>query len=443
MNFDSYRFENNKAGDSRPGITSSEILPTVIGKRASLQDEELDCRYHLENAPDAVVTIKGKDCLFFSGSAYLGHQVHPDLMAAVCESILLYGLSSARLKRHYLPTPILEVGRTAARFFGTERAFYSSGRQEAFRLLTESIIKSYDAVFIDEYCHNFIFDTFDDLKIEMKLDPILYPFKHRSVSDLQERLEQTLRPGDRPLVITEGIFPLFGTIAPIREYIDLLKQYDHGALLLEDSHALGILGKTGKGVLEYFNYDTNQVNRTPQDLLEPDLTDQLQESDRTMPIDVFWSASLSKAIGGMGGIIPGTRLFIDRIMEKGLSNGDEALYTPGAAASIKGLELAYQEGKLREKLWENALFLKQSLKKYGITVEENGVPVVSFRYGASAAMRTIQRRLADCGILITYIPRGQGVGSQGVLRMTLSVNHERAMIEQFLEVLGQILQGLN
>lgn len=533
MNSESFQSDGKIVGNPLGwGPVSSDLLPVLSGKRAALQDEELDRRYNLENAPDALVMIKGKEYLFFSGSTYLGHQVNPDIMAAVCESILLYGLSVARLKRHYLPTPILEVGRTAARFFGTEQAFYSSGRKEAFALLFRSVIGSFDLVFIDEFCHDFIFKEIADFCSEMiankkrraekikkvaqkkerrakrkktdtegiekateiksldgkifdgsiinpdkeinpeeeihekfdkgasseNLRPIcsdgkrlavrniekcllhgIYTFKNRNADDLSKKLDKSYHSGDRVLIITEGIFPLEGTIAPLDDYFEILKKLGHSALLLEDSHALGVLGDRGRGTLEHFGYDTASVNRTAQDLMEYDLTEFGHEEGRPIPTEVYWTAALSKAIGGMGGIIPGSDYFINRLMEKNGVWGGESLYTPGAVAAAKGMELTWREKNLRHRLWDNALFLKKGFLDLGIKVELNGVPMVSFRYGSSATMRLIQRRLADRGILISYIPRGDGGGSQGRLRMTLSANHDRVMLERFLEVFREIL----
>ncbi len=421
------------------------LLTGKSNRRVCLRDEEFDGRFQLDGIPDSTVNIGGLDYIFFSGSGYLGNQSNPKVLASACEAILLYGISCATTRRHYVPIPVVEVARQGARMFETESAYYAASSHESFILLLESLVGICERIFIDEACHEFFFEAINRLPPSI-LPPILV--RHHDTEHLRKMLEEHLLPGERPLFITEGVFPVFGTITPLPELFSLLAQYDNASILIDDSHGFGVLGKQGLGTLEHFGYQTKNINRTPLDRLEPDFEDNkwkgTSDSDETdelkePPLHVYWTSSLSKAIGGIGGLVPGSRRFVDRILEKTYRQINDVLTTPGAAATNKALDISFHGLKKRKILWSKTLRLKKALQKIGISVEDNQIPIIPIFLGTNGNMRRIQKELADRQILVTYLPHFQQKKAQGMLRITLSSNHTNVMIDTLVKALKEVL----
>ncbi|MDO5580280.1 MAG: aminotransferase class I/II-fold pyridoxal phosphate-dependent enzyme [Planctomycetia bacterium] len=413
----------------------------------NLNDTDFDSRFHYDGAPDATLTVNGKDYICFIGDGYLGLQCNPEILSATCEAILLYGVSSATSRRHFIPISVLGVEKRAAQIFETNKAFYSASNQESLELLLRANCGTFERVFIDEGCADFLADQLE--KFPLELSPSIQ-IRHRDPDDLRAQIKKHLQPMERPLFITHGVFPFFGTIAPISDYFDVLAEFDDASIMIDDSHGFGVLGEKGRGILEHLHYQVKKINQTKEDFLSPmsfswDSFSEMQGNEVSdipqidLPIRTYWSATLSKAIGGIGGLIPGSDLMVERLTEIARTRCNGILSTPGAAATIKGLELATRNHSLQDRLRSNTVFFKNELKKLGLPVEENMIPIVGLRLGSHTNMRRIQKTLADNQILISYIPRKKEIGSEGILRITITANHTKEMLRILIDQLAQVL----
>lgn len=443
------KIPSQKSDDYAASLLNSlkEVREQDSIHRISLTEADFDGRFHYDGAPDATITVDGKNYICFIGDGYLGLQCNPDLLSATCEAILLYGVSSATARRHFIPIPVLGVEKLGARIFGTSKSFYAASNQESLELLFRAICGSFERVFIDEGCADFLSDQLEKFPIE--LVPSIQ-IRHRDPNDLRTQLKKHLQPMERPLFITHGVFPFYGTIAPLSDYLEILSEFDDASLMIDDSHGFGVLGANGRGTLEHFHYKLQTINQTKEDFLSPSICDwnsfsgipdTIHPSDyqASLPIRTYWSASLSKAIGGIGGLIPGSELMFERLTEIARARCNGILSTPGAAATIKGLELATSRNLLQTQLQNSALFLKKGLKKLGLPVEENTIPIAALKLGSHTNMRRIQKSLAEKQILISYIPRKKGLGSEGILRITLNANHTEEMLQILLDQLANLL----
>ena len=139
-------------------------------------------------------------------------------------------------------------------------------------------------------------------------------------------------------------------------------------------------------------------------------------------------------------MIPGSELFIARLRDTSRPMRLAPLPpTPMAAATVKGLQLSFHQGLIRERLWNNVWYFKSELKKLGLTVEENMAPIVALATGSDRNMRRIQRELLEEQILVSFLQQMSARRAQGALRVALFATHQRVMLDLFLETLGRAL----
>jgi 7-keto-8-aminopelargonate synthetase-like enzyme len=375
------------------------------------------------------------------------------VLAATCEATLRYGMGAATSRTAFTATPLVEVESRVAKYFGTERAFHYPSGFFGNRLLIDALAGTFDRIYLDESSHYSLFEALGSSRVPRGKKRIVQ-YEHRNVDDLREKLERTLAPGERPLVLTDGVFSALGTIAPIPEICNVLEKYDDAALLVDDAHGVGVLGKQGLGTYEYFGFPTSRVNRTCQDDCRERIGDTLDALGRELAgaaeseggkkemtsIRLYMTATLSKALGGFGGIIPGSDLLIERVIERGaLFTGASSIPSPIAAASSRAMDLVFSDQTLRMQLATNTLRMKEKLQSIGLDVASSPVPIVSLSIGSAGNMRRIQRELSERGILIAYLPRYAGLGSGGALRIAVFATHQPEMIDLLAESLAQVL----
>jgi 7-keto-8-aminopelargonate synthetase-like enzyme len=382
--------------------------------------------------PDAMITVAGRSYLYFAGNGYLGLQSDPEVLAATCEAVLRYGVGTATSRTAFTSPPVFEVERSVAEILGTERTLYTASGYIANQILLESLEGTFDRIFIDESAHYSLFDATKRIRGN-RCRPIT--FRHRNADDLKEKLDANLQFHEKPIIITDGVFSLLGTIAPIRDYVNLLADYEGSALWIDDAHGFGVLGKNGRGTLEHYGFDSALVNRTIQDTVD----DLGLMSVSAVSMNLFLSFSLSKAVGGCGGAISGSESFVPRLKDRSTAFfGASAPANPIAAATSKALSIL-TANVVRDRLRKNTILLKKLLQKIGLDVDNSPVPVVTLTLGSSDNMRRIQRELSNNGILISYLPRNIGLGSTGALRIAVFATHSPPMLEELTDTLKKCL----
>ncbi len=399
----------------------------------------------LDGPPDATVQIGGRVYQYFGGSGYFGMQAHPEILAAGCEATLRYGLGTGTTRAQLTAPPVFEVEKKTAGYLGTDQAFYFSCGYLANPMMLKMLLGTFERIFIDEASHGSLFDAAGIVRKEVGR---AVAFRHRDSADLKKKLDRSLRPNQRPLVLTDGVFSISGKIAPLGEYDRMLAEYDGASVLIDDAHGFGILGERGCGTLEHFRLQPGRANRTLQDDSQ-ELDFELPEpifftDDHTIaantPVRYYWTATLSKAIGGFGGIIPGSESFVQQLFERSpMIYGASAPPSPVAAATGKALELVFERSGIRKSLQRNTRDLKSRLNRAGFAVEDSPFPIVGLQFGSAHNMRRIQRELAERNILITYHPRSPCVGSEGSLRIAVFATHTPEMLERLIEQLRQVV----
>jgi 8-amino-7-oxononanoate synthase len=376
-----------------------------------------------QGPPGASTKIDGRDYLYFAGSGYFGLQGRGEVIRAACEAARQYGLGSANSRTVFGTTPpLLEVERRGAEMFGLDDAFYYGSGWMGNNILTQCLQlpgPESGLVLIDQHAHYSVVEA-------ARLTG--WPqatFRHCDPDDLRAKLKERHKAGQCVLVLSDGVFAATGRIAPAAEYSDVLGDWPESVLLLDDAHGVAVLGANGRGTFEHAGLWPRGVNAAGGSERRPYLA---------------LSATLSKAVGGYGGIIPGCREFIGRIkLRSPYFGGASPPPTPIAAATAKALELIRAEPDLRTRLWSSVRLLKDGLRAMGLDADATPVPIVCLVLGSAENMQRMQRELMERGIAVAYMAAYPGLGPEGGLRIAVFATHTEAMIGQLLDELRRLV----
>ncbi len=360
----------------------------------------------MESPPGAETVLDGRRYLYFGGTGYFGLHGHPAVIRAGVRAFHKYGTHSATSRAGFGSNPaLLEVEARLREFFREDEAAYFGSGYLGSLVLGQALADRYDAVFVDEQAHFCIRDS-----ASSPGKPV-FRFRHRDPDDLAKKLKRQLTARQRPFLLTDGVFPLFGRIAPVPEYAEVLAAYD-GLIGLDDAHGVGVLGVNGRGTYEHFGL------RSP---------------------NFYFSGTLSKAFGGHGGFAVGKKKFIGRIRTTvGAYVGSTPTPSPIAAATAKGIEILLRHPELRDRLRRNTDGLKKGLRSIGIEADDSPVPIVAWSLRTEKEMRGIQKEMMRRGIAVAYL-KYVGAPAAGVLRLTVFSTHTVSQIRRLLEELAKIL----
>jgi 8-amino-7-oxononanoate synthase len=361
----------------------------------------------MESAPGPETVINGRKYIYFGGTGYFGLHGNPEMIQVAIDAITKYGMHSATSRTGFGNNPVLlDAEKKIAGYFGTEESLYFVSGYLSGLFMAQGMADQFDLAFVDETGH---FSVKDGVYSTRK--PVVF-YKHRDPSDLRAKLKSELKAGQRPLVITDGVFPTFGVIAPVPDILKELEPYN-GILCLDDAHAVGVLGANGRGTCEHFG---------------------IKPGDK-----IIMSGTLSKAFGGHGGFVPASAAFIQKIKQTvGAYSGASSPPTPIAAASAKGLELVQSHPEWREKLWKNVARVKKGLRKLGFDVGDTPMPIVTWALKSADEMKRVQQALLDRGIALPYT-KYIGAPEGGVLRASIFSSHTDEQIDRLLEELKKLV----
>ncbi|MDF1575910.1 MAG: pyridoxal phosphate-dependent aminotransferase family protein [Bacteroidales bacterium] len=376
-----------------------------------------DGQHIMESRTGTTVVLDGKSYLYFAGTSYFQLHSHPEVIRAANEATSKYGIGSATSRALTGTTPLLEeMEEKLANFFNTEDAVYlPSGylcSLAGLKALDEMGL--FQVIFLDDSSHYSLVEGAAATGKEV------IHFRTRDLQDLEDKMKKHLGKAQRPLVASDGLFPVMGTLAPVREYLNMARKFD-GVVWIDDAHGVGILGVHGRGSCEALE---------------------------TPASEIYLGATLSKAFGAYGGIVAGNRDFIAKVRSGSVLTGSSAPMHAAVAAGIRGLELVQGNHSLRKQLWNNALYLRESLQHIGIKSEtiyipkiHGTVPIFSFSHRDASTMKKIHNFLLDQGIYTQYTSY-KGAGAEGILRVVVSSAHKKVEIVRLTHTLREALHSL-
>jgi len=362
----------------------------------------------ITSAQGAVVRIaQGREVINLCANNYLGLSSHPAVIEAAHEALRThgYGMSSVRFicgtqDQHKM------LEQRLARFLGTEDAILYAAAFDANGGLFEPLVGEQDAVVSDELNHASIIDGIRLCKAKR------YRYKHNDMDDLERCLQVAIAEGARyRLVFSDGVFSMDGTIAQLDQMRAICDR--QGALLgIDDCHASGFLGRTGRGTHEYRGVYGK--------------------------VDII-TGTLGKALGGAsGGFTAGRRDLIDLLRQRSrpylFSN---TLAPPIVGASIAVLDLLEASTQLRDRLENNARYFRQAIAQAGFEIKPGEHPIVPIMVYEAATAQALAARLLELGIYVVgffypVVPKGQAR-----IRVQLSAVHEREHLERGVAAFAQ------
>jgi len=349
----------------------------------------------------ARMSIDGRPYINFFGAGYLALSSEPEIRSAVRQA-LDEGSPFARHlpAAHGAIDPIFaEVERSGAIACGQEACVYFASGYLIGLVAVATLDKSFDVILLDELAHHSLRDA-----AKASGRPFV-TFRHGDSESLRQELRQHVGAGMRPVVMTDGVFPTTGRVPPLNGYASLIGQYA-GRLLVDESHAFGVVGENGRGAAEYCAVEHVAVG----------------------------PATLSKAYCAQGAIIGCSAQTAARLRTQpplGGANSGSPLSAVAAAASLKYVS-AHPE--LRGELREKTAYLRHALSGIGLEVIDSPAPIVSFQCGGREDMQALQRHAFERGIYLhhsTYI----GAGAEGVIRCAVFRDHSLQDFDELVDLL--------
>ena len=372
-------------------------------------------RVSIMNGPPGPETmVDGVSYLYFGGTSYLGLANHPDIIEAGCRAMRDYGVHSATTRAGYgTNPPVQDVERRAAEFFGTEDAFYFSSGYIANHIMVGALARNADVIVIDESAH------YSAREAARLAGLPLATFRSR----VPEDLARVTRGQRRVLVLADAVAPATGQLAPVVEYMHVLERQERAILLLDDAHGFGVLGESGRGLLD-----------------ELGLWRRVNQLDEAGGVSLVVCGTLAKALGGFGGIIPGTRAFVTQARQ-GSHYFDGASAPPSAVAgaTAKALEIVTRDRSLRDRLRANTGRVRRGLESLGLEVRAGAAAQFGLSIGSAKNMRRIHETLKSGGILLPFMEAYSGISPDGILRLGVFANHTEAQLDRLISELGRIM----
>ncbi|MGE5342582.1 MAG: aminotransferase class I/II-fold pyridoxal phosphate-dependent enzyme [Candidatus Omnitrophota bacterium] len=368
-------------------------------------------KYVMESEIGARAIINHRLVDYYGGCGYFCFQTHPDVVQAACDASRKFGISSATTPNVYGTNPILvEFQEKCAQFFEKPNVFFYASGCFGTSLLLEGLTDEYEIIFIDNESH-----YSSRLGTALANKPVVL-FEHRNPDDLRLQIHHHLKPSHRPMIVCDGIFPISGEISPIPQYLDVLDGIPDALFCIDDAHATGVIGEKGFGTYEYFGLSGERL---------------------------YASGTLSKALGGHGGIICGNDALITKIKQKSiLANACSTVPIPAAAATSKALEILHQHPELRKQLWDNVGYAKEGFRKLGFVVNHTPVPIICLNTNQkSFNAERIQQELFENNIAVAHVPEGvyTSVPKGGALRISIFSAHTHEQIDHLIDAVNHLI----
>ncbi len=352
----------------------------------------------------------GQKVLNLCANNYLGLSDHPDVVQAAKDSYDKwgYGLSSVRF---ICGTQEIhkQLEKKISEFLGTEDTILYSCCFDANTGLFETLLTAEDAIISDQLNHASIIDGIRLCKAQRMR------FDNSNMHDLEDKLKQSQTSRFR-MIATDGVFSMDGTIAKLAEICELAEKYD-ALVMVDDSHAVGILGKRGRGVHEH--------------------------CDVMGRIDII-TGTLGKALGGAsGGYTSGRKEIIELLRQRSRPYLFSNTLAPAiTAASIKVIEILSESTELREKLMDNTKYFRQQISKLGLEIKEGEHPIVPIMLGDAVLAQKMAEKLLEKGIYVIgfsypVVPKGAAR-----IRTQMSAAHSKEDLDFVIEKIGEVKKEL-
>ena len=358
---------------------------------------------------DAMITISsGEEVINFCSNNYLGLSSHPQVIQAAKDTLDSHGFGMSSV-RFICGTQDIhkKLEKKIAEFYGTEDTILYAAAFDANGGVFEPLLTKQDAIISDALNHASIIDGVRLCKA------MRYRYTNSDMDDLEKQLKQADADNARfKIIVTDGVFSMDGLVAPLDGVCDLAEKYD-AMVLIDDCHATGFIGQTGKGSLE-----------------------QKGVLDR---IDII-TGTLGKALGGaMGGYTTGKKEIIEILRQRSRPYLFSNSLAPAiVGASLKVFELLENDTYLRDKLEENVNYFKSGLKKSGFDIIDGAsaiVPVMLYdaKVAQEMASQLLKKGIYVIGFFYPVVPK-----EKARIRVQLSAAHTKEHLDRALAAFNEV-----
>ncbi len=360
----------------------------------------------IESPQGAEIRVNGKTVLNFCANNYLGLSSHPQVLEAAKKYIdhRGYGMSSVRF---ICGTQDIhkELEAKISKFLGTEDTILYAAAFDANGGVFEPLYNEQDAIISDELNHASIIDGVRLCKAQR------FRYKHNDMADLEERLKETAKLRSR-IIVTDGSFSMDGTIAQLDKIVALAEKYD-AAIMIDECHSSGFLGKTGRGTHEY----RGVMGR----------------------IDII-TGTLGKALGGAsGGFTSGRKEMVDMLRQRSRPYLFSNTLAPSiVGASIAVLDLLTETTSLRDKLEHNTKYFRSKMTEAGFDIKPGDHPIVPIMLYDAVVAQTFAAKLLEEGIYVIGFFYPVVAKGMARIRVQLSAAHEQAHLDKAIAAFTKI-----
>ncbi|HHB0719112.1 TPA: glycine C-acetyltransferase [Enterococcus faecium] len=361
----------------------------------------------LESENGACIIVDGKKMINLASNNYLGFANREELKKACIEATETYGVGAGAVRTINGSLKIhQQLEEKIAEFKGTEAAIAFQSGFNCNMSAISAVMTKEDAILSDELNHASIIDgcRLSGAKI--------IRIKHQDMKDLEKKAKEAIesKKYKKIMYITDGVFSMDGDIARLPEIIPIVEKY--GLITyVDDAHGSGVTGK-GAGTVKHFG-----------------LSDKI---DMKM-------GTLSKAIGVVGGYVAGSKTLIDWLKARSRPFLFSTSLTPGAAAAaLASITLMQEHPELVEKVWENANYFKEELKKVGYNIGMSETPITPVILGDEKVTQTFSKKLIEHGIYAKPIVYPTVPLGTGRIRNMPTAEHTREMLDEAVAVYQKI-----
>lgn len=380
----------------------STLKPVLDQELQEIKNAGLFKQERIISSPQgAEITANGKPVLNFCANNYLGLSSHPKVIEAAKRAIDThgYGMSSVRF---ICGTQDIHktLEQKIAAFLGTEDTILYAAAFDANGGVFEPLFNEQDAIISDELNHASIIDGVRLCKADR------YRYKHNDMADLEEKLKAAQNKRHR-IIVTDGVFSMDGTIAQLDKICDLADRYQ-ALIMIDECHASGFMGKTGRGTHEHCGV----MGR----------------------IDII-TGTLGKALGGaMGGFTSGRKEIIEMLRQR----SRPYLFSNSLAPSITGASIAVfdmltETTSLRDKLWDNTAYFRKKITEAGFDIKPGIHPIVPIMLYEAKLAQEFAAMLLEEGIYVIGFFYPVVAKGNARIRIQLSAAHEKYHIDRAVD----------
>jgi len=390
-------------------MLSSKFLSHLQNELTQIENDGLYKRERIiTSSQDAEIVANGKKLLNFCANNYLGLSNHPEVIKASQSTMDThgYGMSSVRF---ICGTQDIHknLENEISEFLGMEDTILYAAAFDANGGVFEPLFTDQDAIISDELNHASIIDGVRLCKAAR------YRYKNNNMEDLEAQLKAASEKNHRfKIIVTDGVFSMDGIVANLKGVCDLAEKYD-ALVMVDDSHATGFIGKTGRG--------THEAN------------------DVMSRVDIITS-TLGKALGGaMGGFTSGKKEIIDMLRQRSRSYLFSNSLAPGiVGAATKVLEMLSKDTSLRDKVMENAQYFRSEMKAKGFDIPDGDAAIVPVMLYDAKLSQKMAERLMDEGIYVIGFFYPVVPKEKARIRVQLSAAHTKEHLDKAIAAFEKV-----